>query len=152
MKNDLYKNTQFTLSFKSKMNHSSSFIMKKSYNKSHLNTSNSSSRLTISKKINYLANSYEHTHWRDINAKAGIISGDSPYLPDEKYVHQQFQENKKKWINKQNFNVFVGKATSNRNYIIKNYVQMTPSIPPVLHSFRPVNKNKWISKKGFMVI
>lgn len=166
MKNSLYRNTEFSLSFKTKLNHSSSYIMKKG--PKYLTSSiHSNSRLTTKKtrtastgkndnnssksRLNQLTSSYEHLHWKDVTSKAGIINNDSPYLPDEEYVKQQYRENKKRWINKQNFNVFVGKATSNKAYMIKNYVQMTPSIPPVLHSFRPIHKEKWISKKGFMV-
>ena len=166
MKNSLYKNTQFSLSFKAKLNHSSSYIMKKGSR--YLTSSiHSNSRLTTKKtrtdstgkndnnssksRLNQLTNSYEHIHWKDVTSKAGIITNDSPYLPDEEYVKQQYRENKKRWINKQNFNVFVGKATSNKAYMIKNYVQMTHSITPVLHSFRPIQKDKWMSKKRFMV-
>ena len=46
---------------------------------------------------------------------------------------------KKKWIDKKNFNVFVGKASSVNNSntnVIKNYVGRTPSLPPVLYQFR----------------
>ena len=161
--NSLYINTQFSLTFKTKnLSHSTSFLSKSHSNKSYISTS-SLSRLTSSRKYrtastgainrsnNNVTNSYEHLHWKNVTSKAGIITNDSPYLSEEELQKKKYRENKKKWISKNNFNVYVGKATTNRSYIIKNYVQMTPSQPPVLYSFRPIHKDKWISKKGFIV-
>ena len=62
------------------------------------------------------------------------------------------KNNEKKWIDKKNFNVFVGKASSLHNYNvneIKNYVQRTPSLPPILYNFRRPQKNKWVGHCDF---
>ena len=56
---------------------------------------------------------------------------------------------KKKWILKDGFNSKIGRATSNQHYLIPNYVQASPSQPPVNYNFRTIVKNKWISEKGF---
>lgn len=72
-----------------------------------------------------------------------------PFLnPDEKYNREKFLD-KKNWIDKKGFLVRVG---NNRmgNSFISNYVAATPSEPPLCHNFRDVQKNKWISKKGFI--
>ena len=47
------------------------------------------------------------------------------------------------------FCVSVGKYSFPPKYI-SNYVQMTPSENPLTYRFRPVNKLKWITKKGFI--
>ena len=63
-------------------------------------------------------------------------------------------ENKKRWIVNKNFDIFVGKASSihySHKYEIKNYVNRTPSLPPILHQFRPTHREKWISKRNFLV-
>ncbi len=55
-------------------------------------------------------------------------------------------------MNKQNFNVFVGKASSINNHDkneIKNYVFRTPSLPPILYQFRKPQKKKWVEKADF---
>ena len=98
---------------------------------------------------NVSLDSYQHIHWQNIRVKAGIISTGSPYLPDVEYMRLQNKENRKKWICPSNFNAYVGKATTNKSYIIKNYVRQTPSEPPVLYNFRSVQKKKWMNEQGF---
>lgn len=57
---------------------------------------------------------------------------------------------KEKFIDKQGFNLSLTK-----NYLGKvikpldNYVNLTPSDPPVLHKFRTTNKKLWMSSEGF---
>jgi hypothetical protein len=141
--NTLYKNIKCSLGFKAQNKHKiSSTTTKRSVS---VNPSKTANNHLINK-----SSSYVHIHWKDITQKAGIIGNDSPYLPDEKYVLQEYHKNKRRWISKGGFNNFVGKATSNKQYVIKNYVQQTPSKPPVLHSFREVEKKKWMSQKGFI--
>ena len=63
-------------------------------------------------------------------------------------------ENMKKWIVNKNFDNYVGKASSIHNYHkyeIKNYVNRTASLPPILHQFREIQKEKWICKRNFLV-
>ena len=99
-----------------------------------------------------IINSYSHKHWENIYSKAGVITNDgSPYISEEeKYLKERIKD-KIKWINKKGFFNWVGKATSNKSYVIKNYVSQTPSLPPILHNFRPCDKSKWIIKDDFKV-
>ena len=99
-----------------------------------------------------IINSYSHKHWENIYSKAGVITNDgSPYISEEeKYLKERIKD-KIKWINKKGFFNCVGKATSNKSYVIKNYVSQTPSLPPILHNFRPCDKSKWIIKDDFKV-
>jgi hypothetical protein len=167
-KNQLYKNLNCSLTFRPQ---TKNFPLKLSFNKKKMPALNKStstpsyrgkmflnSKLTSrqqnanSIKINLNHNlSYQRIHWRSISAKAGVITNDSPYLSNEDQIKQQNRENRKKWICKNNFNLFVGKATTNKSFMIKNYVSKTPSNPPVLYNFREIHKKKWIDDKGFLL-
>jgi hypothetical protein len=57
---------------------------------------------------------------------------------------------KSNWIDKKGFISSVGNYREKCNFI-KNYVNATPSNPPVIYKFRDINKNKWINKKGFFL-
>ena len=73
------------------------------------------------------------------------------YLTKE-YLEKK--DNEKKWVVKKNFDVFVGKASSVQSHNfneIKNYVRITPSLPPVLYQFRRNERNKWVSKSDFQL-
>lgn len=140
--NSLYKNVKCSLGFKVQSKQKTNLTKRRS-------ASVSPSAAVSNQHINK-SSSYVRLHWKDITQKAGIIGNDSPYLPDEKYVLQEYHKNKRKWISKGGFNNFVGKATSNKQYVIKNYVQQTPSKPPVLYNFRDIEKKKWMSQKGFI--
>ena len=145
---------QCSLSFKAKLARSSSTFSGSRHTPltsriNRVNRLNKPISNSTNKQNKSLRISYEHIHWRDITEKAGIIGNDSPYLPDEELMKIKYKEGKKKWMSKNGFNSCVGKATTNRSFVIKNYVQMTPSKPPVLYNFRSVEKNKWMSKEGF---
>jgi len=135
----LYKSDFKNKSFKNNNNISKNFLSLDSY----YNMS------TIKSNI---INSYNHKHWENIYSKAGVITNDgSPYISEEeKYLKERIKD-KIKWINKKGFFNWVGKATSNKSYVIKNYVSQTPSLPPILHNFRPCDKSKWIIKDDFKV-
>ena len=135
----LYKSDFKNKSFKNNNNISKNFLSLDSY----YNMS------TIKSNI---INSYSHKHWENIYSKAGVITNDgSPYISEEeKYLKERIKD-KIKWINKKGFFNWVGKATSNKSYVIKNYVSQTPSLPPILHNFRPCDKSKWIIKDDFKV-
>ena len=114
----------------------------------------------ISKKKNKLTTSYgnadrsyNHIHLLDITSKAGIITTASPYLTEnEKYVNK-LKEMKKKTISTKQFRLYFGKATSNKETMIKNYVVLTPTAETALtHKFREENKAKWVGKKNFTVV
>ena len=167
-KNQLYKNLNCSLTFRPQ---NKNLPLKLSYNKKKISALNKSSstpsyrgRMFLNSKqksrqhnasstqnaLNHNL-SYQRIHWRSISAKAGVITNDSPYLSNEDQIKQQNKENRKKWICQNNFNLFVGKATTNKSFMIKNYVSKTPSNPPVLYNFREIHKNKWIDEKGFLL-
>ena len=112
---------------------------------------------TIHKPLNKsvsVISEYERKHWAKIRDKACIIENDSPYMDSISKEFIEKKNNEKKWVVKKNFDVFVGKASSLNNYNvneIKNYVQRTPSLQPILYNFRPKEKNKWISKADFQL-
>ena len=114
-----------------------------------------SSRISKKKATAYgkADRSYNHIHLLDITSKAGIITTASPYLTeDEKYVNK-LKEMKKKNISKKQFRLYFGKATINKNTMIKNYVVLTPTTETALtHKFREENKAKWVGKKNFTVV
>ena len=105
-----------------------------------LHSSSSASVNTSSSKISKRTNK---TYLPKINRSVS-----SRYMcPEEKRIHEAFLD-KKNWINKSGFIVSAGKYSFHDRYI-SNYVNMTPSEPPVNHKYRDVNKKKWITEKGF---
>ena len=77
------------------------------------------------------------------------LRNSSPYLSEEDKRIMSERESKKKFITPKGFCCSVGKYSCPPKYI-SNYVQMTPSENPSTYRFRPVNKLKWITKKGFI--
>ena len=77
------------------------------------------------------------------------LRNSSPYLSEEDKRIIDERENRKKFMTPKGFCVSVGKYSFPPKYI-SNYVQMTPSENPLTYRFRPVNKLKWITKKGFI--
>ena len=77
------------------------------------------------------------------------LRNSSPYLSEEDKRIIDERESRKKFMTPKGFCVSVGKYSFPPRYI-SNYVQMTPSENPSTYRFRPVNKLKWITKKGFI--
>ena len=77
------------------------------------------------------------------------LRNSSPYFSEEDKRLQDERESRKKFMTPKGFCVSVGKYSFPPKYI-SNYVQMTPSENPLTYRFRPVNKLKWITKKGFI--
>ena len=77
------------------------------------------------------------------------LRNSSPYQSEEDKRIISERENKKKFITPKGFCCSVGKYSCPPKYI-SNYVQMTPSENPNTYRFRPVNKLKWITQKGFI--
>ena len=97
---------------------------------------NAKRKLYINEK--YLNEDYESTYLE-------------PFMnEDEKYYREKFLD-KKNWLNKKGFIVSVGKYKMKKSSFIPNYVNATPSEPPLNHKYREVNKNKWINKSGFIL-
>ena len=80
-----------------------------------------------------------------------ILRISTPYIDEETKRKNEFKENKKKWVQKSDFNRYVGKATINKAFMIENYVGKTPSEPPVVYQFRKINKEKWVAPTNFNV-
>ena len=161
IENPLYSNTECSLSFK-KMQRSSSTI---NNIRTKNNYSNVKSKIFLRnrnndklnnyeknyKNISYIGD-YEKAHWAHIKDRAGIIENDSPYMDSLSKEYIEKKKNEKKWIDKKNFNIFIGKASSVNNHNnneIKNYVGRTPSLPPVLYQFRKPEKTKWVGNGDF---
>ena len=77
------------------------------------------------------------------------LRNSSPYFSEEDKRLQDERESRKKFMTPKGFCVSVGKYSFPPRYI-SNYVQMTPSENPLTYRFRPVNKLKWMTKKGFI--
>ena len=149
--NELYKNLSIKITEKqSKLKSKSTSNIFSKRNKGIIPISNSSN-LTLSRN-KITDNSYYHIHMLDISKKAGVITNSSPYI---NFLHKEYLdkiENKKKWVCNKDFITSVGRAENNKNiFIIKNYVNITPSYSPLLYKFRNENKTKWMSKKGFIL-
>ena len=158
--NLLYSNCDCSLTFKT-LPRSSSLpkIINNRYriiSSNNLKSSNSKKKLLILKKpLNKYSNinegSYVQKHWADIKNKGGSINSIEPYVEEHTREYKERINNKKKWIDKKGFNNSVGKASLNNSNFIKNYVRITPSLPPLLYQFRKPEKEKWINKSGFKI-
>ena len=105
-------------------------------NNDKTNKKNTQRKLYINEK--YLNNDYESAYLE-------------PFMnEDEKYYREKFLD-KKNWLSKSGFIVSVGKYKMKKNSFIPNYVNATPSEPPLNHKYREVNKSKWINKSGFIL-
>ena len=87
----------------------------------------------------------------DYYKQQNFLRYSSPYISDNEKRILEERENKKHFFDKhKNFITSVGKYSMKPNFI-PNYVGMTPSENPKNHAFRNVDKNKWITNKGFNV-
>ena len=77
------------------------------------------------------------------------LRNSSPYFSEEDKRIMDERENRKKFMTPKGFCVSVGQYSFPPKYI-SNYVQMTPSENPSTYRFRPINKLKWMTKKGFI--
>lgn len=70
---------------------------------------------------------------------------------NKKFININLMKPKKQfWLFPYGFKSQVGINYTNKNYkIIPNYVEATPSEPPVIHKFRDVSKDSWLDKNGF---
>jgi hypothetical protein len=77
------------------------------------------------------------------------LRNSSPYLSEEDKRIINERERRKKFLTPKGFCCSVGKYSCPPKFI-PNYVQMSPSENPSTYRFRPVNKKKWITQKGFI--
>ena len=86
----------------------------------------------------------------DYYQQQSFLRNSSPYINEHEKQILEEKENKKHFFKHKNFVTSVGKYSMKPNFI-PNYVGLTPGENPKNHEFRPVDKNKWINKKGFNV-
>ena len=86
----------------------------------------------------------------DYYRQQNYLRNSSPYISENEKRILEERENKKHFFKHKNFFTSVGKYSMKPNFI-PNYVGMTPSENPKNHEFRNVDKNKWITNKGFNV-
>ena len=86
----------------------------------------------------------------DYYRQQNYLRNSSPYISENEKRILEEKENKKHFFKHKNFITSVGKYSMKPNFI-SNYVGMTPSENPKNHEFRNVDKNKWITNKGFNV-
>ena len=86
----------------------------------------------------------------DYYRQQNYLRNSSPYISENEKKILEEKENKKHFFKHKNFVTSVGKYSMKPNFI-PNYVGMTPSENPKNHEFRNVDKNKWITNKGFNV-
>ena len=86
----------------------------------------------------------------DYYLQQNFLRNSSPYINEHEKQILEEKENKKHFFKHKNFVTSVGKYSMKPNFI-PNYVGLTPGENPKNHEFRAVDKNKWISKKGFNV-
>ena len=153
--NPLYSNSQCSLIFNKPKNNNSLLNSTRLYSnikpKLYLPVKSLTEEKPLIRSASVISD-YERRHWANIKDKACIIENDSPYIDNISKEYIEKKNNEKKWVNKQNFNVFVGKASSINNHDkneIKNYVFRTPSLPPILYQFRKPQKKKWVGKADF---
>eukprot|EP00826_Nyctotherus_ovalis_P013712 TRINITY_DN13745_c0_g4_i1.p2 TRINITY_DN13745_c0_g4~~TRINITY_DN13745_c0_g4_i1.p2 ORF type:complete len:246 (+),score=43.73 TRINITY_DN13745_c0_g4_i1:1180-1917(+) len=86
---------------------------------------------------------YEFARMPAYDMGVPCVRAGSAYKSREELVQEEYKRTKKKWITAKGF---IPYGYKNEEYkAIKNYVTQDPSEPPVLHNFRPVDKNKWIA-------
>ena len=85
----------------------------------------------------------------NLNFAFTSILASTPYLDPYEEQKKKNKENKFRWISKKNFNGYFSRATSNKNIFYHDYI--SEGMPALPISFRPVEKNKWMSKKNFLV-
>ena len=86
----------------------------------------------------------------DYYQQQSFLRNSSPYINEHEKQILEEKENKKHFFKNKNFVTSVGKYSMKPNFI-PNYVGLTPGENPKNHEFRAVDKNKWISKKGFNI-
>ena len=157
MANPLFQNSKCSLIFQKPKKDLNTLNI--SHNYSHIKPKlylpkNSHTKNTFLNKSASVIGEYERKHWAHIRNKACIIDNDSPYMDMLTKEYLEKKDNEKKWVVKKNFDVFVGKASSQQSHNcndIKNYVRRTPSLPPILYQFRRNEKNKWLVKSDFQL-
>jgi len=110
------------------------------YFQNNNNLYNYSNRNDERKNNRYINNYFSHQEY---------VRNSSPYITEHEKNIMEERNNKKKFLNKNGFITSVGNYSMKPKYI-ENYVQQTPSEFPLNHKFRDIDKEKWITPKGFI--
>ena len=86
----------------------------------------------------------EFTKMPPCNFDIPCIGVGSPYKSPEQIKYEEYNISKRKWITTKGFIRHITKNSKDYQ-MIKNYVTQDPSQPPILHEFREINKEKWVS-------
>ena len=76
------------------------------------------------------------------------IRNSSPYGFEEAKRKQKEKEDKNNWYDQKGFISSVGNYSIRPNYI-SNYVTLSQSESPLNHKFRNVQRQRWLTEKGF---
>ena len=105
-------------------------------------------------KSNFLKKYKKYDKFLDTYAKNPSIRCSSLYITDEERRRQEYIKSKKLWVTTDDFRRFFGKKENEKNkeinknekYIPNKYVE-----PYLANVYRITDKNKWMSKKNFVV-
>ena len=123
-------------------------LIKDYFSQDNLSIKNKSKQFSLGELEPYLTKESSKII-NDFYSNQKFVRNSSPYISEHEQRKIEEKENKKKFIDKKGFFVSVGKYSMKPNFI-QNYVQMTPSESPLNFKFRIDNKNKWMTKKGFI--
>ena len=96
----------------------------------------------------------QYDKYLNIYAKKPSIRCSSAYMTDEERRRKEFIKSKKLWVTTDDFRRYFGKNESEKNKEINKNGKYTPDeyVEPYLANvYRLIDKNKWISKKNFIV-
>ena len=105
-------------------------------------------------KSNFLKKYKQYDKYLNIYAKKPSIRCSSAYMTDEERRRKEFIKSKKLWVTTDDFRRYFGKNESEKNKEINKNGKYTPDeyVEPYLANvYRLIDKNKWISKKNFIV-
>ena len=140
---DVEKKKKSNTSFFGKSSSAPKFVIKK--NSNIINNKNNKTENSIDfNKNNYEKPIIHHKNKFSEIAYNSILAS-TPYREPYEEENKKRKMNKLKWVSKRNFDVYIGK----KNYFYHDFI--SNGIPSVPISFRPVDKNKWVSKNDFLV-
>ena len=105
-------------------------------------------------KSNFMKKYQKYDKFLNTYAKNPSIRCSSSYITDEERRRQEFIKSKKLWVTTDDFRRYFGKKENEKNkennknekYIPNKYVE-----PYLANVYRIIDKNKWVSKKNFVV-
>lgn len=80
-----------------------------------------------------------------------LVRISTPYISEEEKRLYEENKSKEKWVDKRGFKQATSLYAARKLPVIPNYVNASPSLPPILHNFREIKKDHWVRKSGFLV-